>query len=164
MVSNITLGRGAKLLWVWGWVAWDVTEEEGDWYSDTISIASGIVATSFILNPAWSMNLTGAGVRLVITNPVVQAVTAAVITGAIISNEIDEESGLDNYVGFITGGNRGTEDIHYYSGDANDSGYFNVLRNAEIVGQHYGPKLDKFIETKWEEAKRRFYQKPSWTL
>ena len=162
MVSNATLGKGARLAWVWGWVAWQVTDEEGDWLSDSLAIGSGLIATSFILNPTLSTSLTGAAVRPIITNPVVQAVTATVITGAIVSTVIDPESGFDNYVGFITGGNRGTEDIHYYSGDANDSGYFNVARNSEILRDHYGPKVDQFIETKWESVKREWYQQPLW--
>jgi hypothetical protein len=162
MVSNVTLGRGAKIAWVWGWVLWDVTEEEGDWFSDALSITSGIIATSFITNPALTFNATGIVTRAIISNPVVQAITVATVTGAIISDQIDPENGFDNYVGFITGGNRGTEDIHYYSGDANDSGYFNVLRNAEIIGEHYGPKVDQAISNAWEGLQRRLFQKPSW--
>jgi len=170
MVSNVTLGRGAKLAWVWGWVLWDVTEDEGDYFTDTLSVGGGLIATAFITNPAWTFSVTGAVTRAVLTNPVVQAITAAFVTGAIVSDKIDPESGFDNYVGFIFGGKLnqhfgiGTpiEDIHYFSGDANDSGYFNVLRNAELIGEHYGPKVDQYIDTQWEQLKERFFQKPSW--
>lgn len=177
MVSDPTLGKIAKLTWIWSWVLWDVTEEEGDWFSDTLSITTGTVATAFILNPSFSFGVTGAATRAVLSNPVVQAVTAAVITGAIVSNEIDPDSGFDNYVGFITAGKLdqhfgiGTarEDIHYFSGDPNDSGYFNVPRNVEIIASHYYDEAAKDLKSTkkkagvyFREKKRQLLQRPSW--
>jgi len=177
MVSDPTLGKIAKLGWIWSWVLWDITEEEDDWFSDALTITGGTIATVFILNPTFSFTVTGVATRAVITNPVVQAVTAAVITGAIVSNEIDPDSGLDNYIGFLTAGKLdqhfgiGTarEDIHYYSGDPNDSGYFNVPRNVEIIASHYydvgvkGLKAKKKkTETYFREKKRQLLQRPSW--
>jgi len=188
MVSTATWGKGAKLAWIWSWVIWDVTEEEDDWASDALSITGGAVATAFILNPALSFHVTGVATKAILTNPVVQAITAAAVTGAIVSNEIDPESGFDNYVGFITGGTAeqhfgvGTarEDIHYFSGDPNDSGYFNVGRNVEIIATHYydttvegykkrGAQIESGIkstykktEAYFEEKKRQLLQRPSW--
>jgi len=177
MVSDPTLGKIAKLAWIWSWVIWDVTEEEDDLVSDIVSITGGVVATAFILNPTYTFSVTGAATRAVLTNPVVQAVAATVVTGAIVSNEIDPNSGYDNYVGFITGGELnqhfdiGTarEDIHYYSGDPNDSGYFNVPRNVEIIASHYYDVGVKGLKSKKKKAelyyrdkKRQLLRRPSW--
>ena len=176
MVSDPTLGKIAKLTWIWSWVLWDVNQEEDDWFSDTVSITGGVVGTAFILNPNFTFSVTGAATRAVLTNPVVQAVTAAAITGAIVSNEIDPDSGFDNYVGFITGGQVGTKDIHYFSGDPNDSGYFNVGRNLQIIGTHYYDETvagyknraeqikssKKKAEAYFRDKKRELLQRPSW--
>jgi len=136
-MSTVAWGRGGKLAWVWGFVYWDVKEEEGDWISDTISILGGLVTTSFMLAPQFTYGTAGILTRAIVTNPVAQIITGAAVTGAIVSNEIDPESGLDNYVGFISGGEFGEENINYWNTDENNSGYFNVGKNLEIIWEHF---------------------------
>ena len=77
--------------------------------------------------------VTGVVVKGVTMNPVAFAIVAAYTEGAIVSNIIDPEEGLDNYVGFTLGGIAGGNDANYVTGDANDSGYFNVAQNLSTI-------------------------------
>ena len=180
MVSNVTLGKGFKLFTIWSAVWYANTRKDDDPILDALRTSGGVLSTAALLNPQLTFGVTGWGVRAVLTHPVTQGVTAAVVAGALISNEIDPDSGLSNYVGFITGGEFGEEDIHYFSGDPNDSGYFNVGRNVQIIGTHYyettkegykkrGRQLKKAAtdtyeayELYYEEKKRQLLQRPSW--
>ncbi|GAJ07232.1 unnamed protein product, partial [marine sediment metagenome] len=74
--------------------------------------------------------------RLILANPVLSSIAAIVTAGAIISNYIDEEEGLDNYTGFLTAG-IGGNDPNYWSGDVNNSGYFNIGQNLATVMNWY---------------------------
>jgi hypothetical protein len=67
-------------------------------------------------------------------NPFTLTVTYAYVAGAIASDAIDPDEGLDNYLGFTTGGTYGNQP-NYFSGDANDSGYFNVVQNLSTILQ-----------------------------
>jgi len=136
-MSATAWGRGGKLAWVWGVVYWDVKEEEGDWISDSIAILGGLVTTSFMLAPRITYGTAGIVTRAIVTNPIAQIVTGAVVSGAIVSNELDPDRGYDNYIGFISGGEVGEPDINYWSGDPNDSGYFNIPKNLEVIWKHY---------------------------
>ena len=77
----------------------------------------------------WAVRTTSA---FVVSNPVTATVTYAYVAGAITSDAIDPEEGLDNYLGFTTGGEYGNQP-NYVTGDANDSGYFNVVRNFSNI-------------------------------
>jgi hypothetical protein len=62
------------------------------------------------------------------------AVIIPVVVGAVVSDAIDEDEGYDNYTGFISGGTwPGSNDPNYLTGDPNDSGYFNVVKNFDTV-------------------------------
>jgi len=137
MVSLTAWGRGGKLAVVWGAVYWDVQEEEDDFWSDAFAIAGGLLTTSFMIAPGITYGATGVVTKAIVTNPVVQIITGAVVAGAIVSNEIDPDSGFDNYIGFISGGEFGEPDINYWDTDPNDSGYFNVGKNLEIIYEHW---------------------------
>ena len=146
MVSLTTWGRGGKLAVVWGLVYWDVVENEDDFWSDAFAIGGGLLTTSFMLAPTVTYGGAGLITRAVVTNPVVQVITGTAVVGAIVSNEIDPDSGFDNYVGFISGGEFGEENPNYWDTDKNDSGYFNVPRNLEIIWENRDkinfPKLE----------------------
>ena len=176
MVSDVTLGKGFKLLTIWSSIYYANTRRDDDPIYDALRFAGGVLSTAALLNPQLTFSVTGWGVRAVLTHPVTLVGAAATVTGAIVSNEIDPVSGLDNYMGFISGGEFGEEDIHYYSGDPNDSGYFNLARNVQIIGTHYYNKtvtgyknrgqqvkqtasdMKKYIE----HRKQELLQRPSW--
>jgi len=133
-----------------------VTDEEDDPISDAMAIGTAALATGFILNPQLTFGVTGWGVRAIASHPVTIAAASAAVVGGVIAHKIDPGSGLTNYVGFITGGNFGEEDVHYFSGDPNDSGYFNLGRNIQIIGQHHWDKTvegySKKLDTLQEDA------------
>jgi len=73
----------------------------------------------------------GWGIRWMLTplaNPVTATVTYAYVAGAITADAIDPDQGVDNYLGFTSGGMYGNNP-NYLSGDGNDSGYFNIVQN-----------------------------------
>lgn len=126
-------GIGSRLATIWGITYVKVRSEEEFTVSDGVYIGSSIVGTAFILKPNWSNAVLNFGVRAIVTNPVVQAVTAITVTGAVVSVAIDPEDGLDNYLGFITGGMLGEREPNYFSGDPNNSGYFNIPKNFDTI-------------------------------
>jgi len=176
MISNVTLGKGFKLVTIWSSIYYANTRKDDDPILDALRFSGGVLSTAALLNPQLTFSVTGWAVRAVLTHPVTLVGAAATATGAIVSNEIDPVSGLDNYIGFISGGEFGEEDIHYYSGDPNDSGYFNLARNVQIIGTHYYNKtvtgyknrgqqvkqtasdMKKYIE----HRKQELLQRPSW--
>jgi hypothetical protein len=171
---------------IFSWMAYetysDVTAEEGDWFWDAFKITQFTVGSVFLfmpeirfVGPAVAEGLVSGVGRLAVaaaTSPVgVAVITSAAIytTGAVVSSKIDPVSGVDNYIGFTTGGNYGESDIHYWSGDANDTGYFNVPENLSIIGGHYYAEAQQYADKKqkqwhnrWEEKKRQYYTRPSW--
>jgi hypothetical protein len=153
MASNATWGKGAGLLGVWGNAVNEVRIDAKDGkvglrtiYAITVAGAS----TAFILNPGWANIVRGQFWRgtfwftvtatRAIVLPIIGVATSApglaviipAVTGAIVSDIIDEEEGLDNYTGFVTAGIIGN-DPNYLTGDPNDSGYFNVVKNFDTV-------------------------------
>jgi len=68
---------------------------------------------------------TGWGIRMTLLSPAGLAVVVPVIVGGGVSYAIDEEDGLDNYGGFISGGLVGNE--------PNYSDYFNVYENVKTI-------------------------------
>ena len=155
MASNLAWGKGTGLVGAWAHAANEVRVDSKDGKLGVRSIYAITVAgasTAFILNPSWSRGLQGRFIKqtfwftvratAAISLPIVGLATSAyglaaiipVVTGAVVSNVIDEEEGLDNYLGFITGGTVGNEP-NYFTGDPNDSGYFNVPRNFETVAE-----------------------------
>ena len=176
MISNVTLGKGFKLVTIWSSIYYANTRKDDDPILDALRFSGGVLSTAALLNPQLTFSVTGWAVRAVLTHPVTLVGAAATATGAIVSNEIDPVSGLDNYIGFISGGEFSEEDIHYYSGDPNDSGYFNLARNVQIIGTHYYNKTitgyknrgqqvrEKASDTKKyiERRKQELLQRPSW--
>jgi hypothetical protein len=128
-----------------------VTDEEDDPISDALAISTGALATAFILNPQLSFGVTGWGVRAIATHPVTIGITAAVVVGGVVSYQIDPDHGLSNYVGFITGGDFGESDIHYWSGGPNDSGYFNVPKNVSVIASHLYSEGKDYATDSWAE-------------
>ena len=68
---------------------------------------------------------TGWGIRMTLLSPAGLAVAVPVIVGGGVSYAIDEEDGLANYGGFISGG--------YVGNDPNYSAYFNVYENVKTI-------------------------------
>jgi len=87
-------------------------------------------------------------IKRIAFNPVAFVVTAAYTEGAIVSDIIDPEDGLDNYVGFTLGGIGGGNDANYLTGDANDSGYFNVAQNLSTVMVANQDKINSALKRK----------------
>lgn len=133
-------GVGSRLVTIWGSAYIKVRQEEEFTLADAATVAGATTLTAFILTPKWSNSVLGWSVRAVVTNPLVQALTAITVTGALVSKAIDPKDGLDNYLGFITGGVLGERDPNYFTGDTNDSGYFNVPQNARRIAMDKAPK------------------------
>ena len=96
---------------------------------DTVDVTmkvGGVWATPYIYK--WGSRTFRTGGAIVMANPATIVVTYAYVAGAITSDAIDPDEGLDNYLGFTSGGEFGNQP-NYVTGDANDSGYFNVVRN-----------------------------------
>jgi hypothetical protein len=155
MASNLAWGRGGRLATAWAYAANEVRKDMKDGKPGVRSIyAIGVAgsATAFILNPAWSTKVYGSFLRqtfwftaratAAIALPIVGVATSAqglaviipVVVGAVVSDAIDEDEGLDNYTGFLTAGIIGN-DPNYLTGDPNDSGYFNVVKNFKTVAE-----------------------------
>lgn len=140
MPSLYSWGVGSRLATMWTTIFVKVRANEGVSVSDAVAIGYGIVRTTFLLTPKWSNRALGFTVRAVVTNPTVIAVSAIAATGAVVSVKIDPQNGLDNYLGFVTGGILGDRDPSYLSGDPNDSGYFNVPENSKRIARDRAPK------------------------
>lgn len=95
------------------------------------------VDTAVKLSNVWGAPLMYAAggwmAQRLVANPVTFVITAAYVEGAIVSDIIDPDEGLDNYVGFTLGGLGGGNDANYLTGDENESGYFNVYRNVTTI-------------------------------
>jgi hypothetical protein len=137
---------------------WRVSDQRS---GDTVDVAMK-VAPIWLTGAAfrWGSRFFRTGVAFVGANPVTAVVTYAYVAGAITSDAIDPEEGLDNYIGFTTGGAHGNQP-NYVTGDANDSGYFNVVQNfANILKAKRAAKAAKkqkaleaaYIQDYWMNA------------
>jgi hypothetical protein len=90
----------------------------------------------------------GVVVKGLVSNPVTFAITAAYAEGAIVSDIIDPDEGLDNYVGFTLGGIAGGNNANYVTGDDNNSGYFNVAQNLSTVMTVNQDKINSALKRK----------------
>lgn len=113
-----------------GLLIYGYSKSDQSWYDQTM-LGLGTIG---IWSPWARRQIAGAGgwsLRWLLTplvNPVTATVAYAYAAGAITSDAIDPDEGLPNYVGFTTGGYYGNSP-NYLTGDANDSGYFNVVQN-----------------------------------
>jgi hypothetical protein len=113
--------------------------------------------TTLALIGIWGPQLTtlrnagiGWGLRATIFSSYGLAAAVPVVIGAAVSYAIDPEEGLDNYSGFVSGGEIGN-DPNYWDSDENNSGYFNVHQNfVNIISANRRAKSDK--QRKEEEA------------
>lgn len=172
VTSYAAWGFYSRLGLIWGTAYWQFNKVDDnsnqDLLLDSITLASAALATSFVLYPAGTNVAVGWAVRSTVIalakSPVTLAVTAAIVGGAIVSDRIDPVSGYDNYVGFITGGNVRESDIHYWGGDANNSGYFNVPKNVSIIAnagithlQKEATAAEAHLKARYEQGKAKFY-------
>jgi hypothetical protein len=175
-------GRLAIFTWMAYETYEDVTAEEGDWFWDAFKIAQFTAGSVFLfmpeirfVGPKVAESLVNVAGRLAwrgATSPLGLALIGSAALwagGAVVSNKIDPIHGVSNYVGFTTGGKYGESEIHYWSGDANDTGYFNVPENLSIIGGHYYAEAQQSADdaqkkwlARWEETKREYYSKPTW--
>jgi len=150
----------------------DVTEEEGDYFSDAWDIAQFTAGTVFLFLPEirfvgpkvaeQGVNLAGRLAWAAAKSPTGMAIEASIVMwlgGLAVSKAIDPVHGTDNYIGFTTGGVYGESDIHYLSGGAGDSGYFNVPKNVGIIGKHYYDQAWSVAEDYWVRT-----QEPWWAI
>lgn len=102
----------------------------------------------------------GWGLRVIaaplVANPVTVTVTYAYVAGAITADAMDPEQGLDNYLGFTSGGQYGNNP-NYLRGDANDSGYFNVVQNFANILKAKRRAKDRKKQKELEAAYIRDY-------
>lgn len=133
VASNLAWSRGSRLVGIWTTAYIKVRADEEFTASDAVAIGAAGVYTGFVLAPTWSSSLHGGLVRAIVTSPYAQAVAIPIAVGAGASILIDREDGLDNYLGFITGGELGERSPNYFNTDSNDSGYFNVPRNFKRI-------------------------------
>ena len=151
---------------------YDVTEDEGDWFSDAWQLTQFTTGTIFLFAPEirfvgpavaeGAVNWAGRMAWAAAKSPLGMAIEASVLMwlgGLAISDRIDPVSGTDNYIGFTTGGVYGESDIHYLTGGAGDSGYFNVPKNVGIIGKHYYDKAGNTAREFWEKT-----QEPWWSV
>jgi hypothetical protein len=156
MASNAAWGKGSGLVFLWSQAANEVRKDLKDdgkvGPRSVLAWAGATIGTAFILNPGWANGVRGSLTRATfwftvnatraIVLPIIGVATSApglaviipAVTGAIVSDIIDEEEGLDNYTGFVTAGIIGN-DPNYLTGDPNDSGYFNVVKNFKTVAE-----------------------------
>ena len=96
---------------------------------DDVDVA---IKIGFIWGTGTAYRLGGWGLRtvggVVVAHPITAVVTYSYVAGGITSDAIDPDQGLGNYLGFTTGGGTGNQP-NYLTGDANNSGYFNVVQN-----------------------------------
>jgi len=178
MVSNFNLGRGGKIALIWTFAIREITKDKnsGPWeLTKDVFVGSGAaLSTAFILQPHLAYSAVGWGMRNAGRLALAGAQTTAGATvltvgaiyagGAVVSYAIDPVSGVDNFVGFTTGGTYGEGDINYFSGGPNDSGYFNIPKNLSIIGQHYGPGVEDYADRRIADIKRSLLTKPSWAM
>ena len=119
---------------------------------DTVDVAMK-VAPIWLTGTAfrWGSRLFRTGAWAVSANPVTAIVTYSYIAGAVTSDIIDPEEGLDNYLGFTSGGIGGNSP-NYVTGDANDSGYFNVVRNMSTIFESNRSKISAAVQRQAEQA------------
>lgn len=109
---------------------WRVSDQRT---GDTLDVAMKVAPIWFAGTAyRWGSRLFRTGGSFLVANPVTAVVTYSYVAGAITSDVIDPEEGLNNYLGFTTGGEYGNQP-NYVTGDANDSGYFNVVRNFSNI-------------------------------
>jgi hypothetical protein len=129
-------GRGTRVSLIWAFTyrklsrSKDITS-----VSNAYTLAGAITATYFVLAPITSTKIVGWGARGFIMSPYAQAFYIPYLAGIGISALVDPKKGIDNYLGFTTGGFLGEQDINYWNTDPNDSGYFNVPKNLKVVGK-----------------------------
>jgi len=183
MPSYTTIGRVSLFSLLTANTIRNINKEEGDYLSDAWDITKWGIGTIFIFSPGTDTKIVGWGVAnawrlgaVIVRSPYAQAAYVPYIAGLAASEVIDPVSGLDNYIGFTSGGKFGEEDIHYFSGDPNDSGYFNIGRNVQIIGTHYYNKTVTGYKNRGEQVKQtasdmkkyiehrkqELLQRPSW--
>tara|TARA_R110000803_G_C11932453_1_gene315599 strand:+ start:46 stop:546 length:501 start_codon:yes stop_codon:yes gene_type:complete len=140
MASSLAWSRGSRLVGIWSTAYIAVRADEEFTFSDVVTIGAAGVYSAFVLTPTWSGRIHGNAVRVIVTSPYVQAVVIPVAIGAGASILIDKENGLDNYLGFITGGTVGERSPNYWNTDSNQSGYFNVPKNVDTVATKQAPR------------------------
>jgi hypothetical protein len=155
---------------IFSWMAYetysDVTEKEGDWFWDAFHITQFTLGSVFLFMPEirfvgpkvaeGGLNAAGRLALAAARTPVGTGVIGAAVIyagGVAVSSRIDEEHGVENFIGFTTGGVYGESDIHYLTGDAMDSGYFNVPKNISIIGEHYYSEGKSWASKKREELR-----------
>lgn len=178
MVSNFNLGRAGKIGLIWAFAIREVRKDKDSSpvgiAKDALVLSGAALSTAFILQPqiaysgvGWGMRYAGTLALAAAQTPAgatTIAVTAIYAGGLAASQAIDPVSGVDNFVGFTSGGTYGEQDIHYLTGDANDSGYFNIPKNLSIIGKHYMPAIESNAERRIEDIKRSLLTKPSWAM
>jgi len=175
-------GRLAMFAYMAADTYYQVNQEEGDTINDAWEIAKFTAGTVFLflpeirfVGPAVTESVLNAAGRLAwaaAKSPVgiaLQASAILYIGGGLLANKIDPVSGVDRYIGFTTGGIYGEQDINYWSGDANDTGYFNAPENISIIAGHYygearksAGRAEEKALTRWQDFKRQFQTRPTW--
>jgi len=136
MASLTMWGKGTRLSLVWAFTYQKINRSRDKWSrSNATTVAGAITATAFILYPVTSTTFVGWSVRGFLASPYAQAFYIPYVTGIAISQLVDPDEGVSNYLGFTTGGFVGEISPNYWNTDANNSGYFNVPQNAKVVGE-----------------------------
>jgi len=169
-------GRLALFTWSAAWTYQSVTEEKGDTLSDAIDITSFVIGSYFIFAPfradaalaSWTLSRAGLLARGILMNPYAQAAYVPYVAGLAASKVIDPVSGVDNFLGFTTGGALGNPGA---SPMAAGNDYFNFSKNIGIIGSHYyasaqesAGKAEKKFLSRWEELKRDSLIPPRWAI
>ena len=101
-VTNKTLGKSVFFVYATNEYINSVTEEEGDYLSDTIDTAIyGFTITCLLVGEGLFYRALGYSTRSLLFTPYGLAAVVPVITGGVFAYAIDEDKGLDNYGDFI---------------------------------------------------------------
>ena len=167
------LGRGTLFSLLTVRTIRNITEEEGDYISDAWSLAQWGIGTVFIFSPGTDTKIVGWGVAnawrlgaVILRSPYAQAAYVPYVAGLVVSEAIDPVSGVENFLGFTTGGKLGNPDA---SPAAPGNDYFNFSKNIGIIASHYYDKskssanrAEEYAQTRWDEITRR--ASPEWAL
>ena len=168
MPSYTTLGRVSLFSLLTANTIRNLRKEEGDTLQDALSLAQWSIGTVFIFSPGTDAKIVGWGVAnawrlgaVIVRSPYAQAAYVPYVAGLAASEVIDPVSGVDNFLGFTTGGYLGNADA---SPMAEGNDYFNFSKNIKIIGSHYYSKgkesarqAERYAEIRLDELKRRTY-------
>ena len=132
MLSHQTKGRLVAQAFILKHLYAELTDEEDDYFMDTLAVITATGATLGLWAPVAYYRTLGKAITMLGPGPLVYG-------GALVGSEILEQTGViserqaDNFQGFITGGMIGEEDLNLWNTDANDSGYFNIPKNASVI-------------------------------